>query len=296
MPATRTRGSFWSARRPGVSLAPEGGAHQSVMTPLIGLGQPGLTAFEPAFVDELTEILRWSFEHIQADDGGAVYLRLSTRPLTQPRRELSPEVRTQIVDGGYWLVPPAPGAELAIVVSGPVISEALEAYRQIVEDIPGAGLLVVTSAGRLQQAWMQALKTGDADRTHVRRLLQPLAQTAGLVTLLDGHPATLSWLGSVARHRVLPLGVTRFGQSGDVPDLYHAYELDVDAILNAAARLCVARAYAQGDRRQETEAGEKPRPSPAAVSGLAPKGVGGNSPPKRAPKAHSLKPYGPHAS
>ena len=165
----------------GVSLAPEGGAHQSVLTPLIGLGQPGLTAFEPAFVDELTQILRWSFEHIQADDGGAVYLRLSTRPLTQPRRELAPDVRIQIVDGGYWLVPPAPGAELAIVVTGPVISEALEAHRQIVEDIPGAGLLVVTSAGRLQQAWMQASKTGDAEHTHVWRLLQPLAANAGLV-------------------------------------------------------------------------------------------------------------------
>ena len=223
----------------GVSLAPEGGAHQSVLTPLIGLSQPGLTAFEPAFVDELAEILRWSFEHIQADDGGAVYLRLSTRPLAQPSRELSPDVKTQIIDGGYWLVPPAPGAELAIVVSGPVISEALDAHREIVEDIPGAGLLVVTSAGRLQHAWTEALKTGDAERTHIRQLLRPLAADAGLVTVLDGHPATLSWLGSVGRHRVLPLGVSRFGQSGDVPDLYKAYELDADAILNAAARLCV---------------------------------------------------------
>ena len=223
----------------GVSLAPEGGAHQSVLTPLIGLGQPGLTAFEPAFVDELAEILRWSFEHIQADDGGAVYLRLSTRPLAQLKRELAPAVHTQIVDGGYWLVPPAPDAELAIVASGPVVSEALEAHSQIVEDIPGAGLLVVTSAGRLQQGWMEALKTGEAERSHVWRLLQPLAPSAGLVTVLDGHPATLSWLGSVGRHRVLPLGVTRFGQSGDVQDLYRAYELDVDAILNAAARLCI---------------------------------------------------------
>jgi pyruvate dehydrogenase E1 component len=148
-------------------------------------------------------------------------------------------VRTQIIDGGYWLVPPAPGAELAIVVSGPVISEALDAHREIVEDIPGAGLLVVTSAGRLQQAWTQALKTGDEERTHVWQLLRPLAAGAGLVTVLDGHPATLSWLGSVGRHRVLPLGVSKFGQSGDVQDLYKAYELDADAILNAAARLCV---------------------------------------------------------
>ncbi|MDP7690906.1 MAG: 1-deoxy-D-xylulose-5-phosphate synthase N-terminal domain-containing protein, partial [Vicinamibacterales bacterium] len=210
----------------GVSLAPEGGAHQSVLTPLIGLGQPGLTAFEPAYVDELAEILRWSFEHIQADNGGAVYLRLSTRPLTQPRRELTPNARCEIVDGGYWLVPPAPGAELAFVVSGAVVSEAHEAHRHIVEDIPGAGLLVVTSAGRLQQDWMRGSKTGDVEQTHVHELLRPLAPTAGLVTVLDGHPATLSWIGSVGPHRVLPLGVTQFGQSGDVQDLYHAYELD----------------------------------------------------------------------
>ncbi len=223
----------------GVSLAPEGGAHQSVMTPLIGMGQPGLTAFEPAYVDELAEILRWSFEHIQADAGGAVYLRLSTRPLDQPQRDLTPDVRADIVDGGYWLIPPAAGAELAIVVSGPVVVEAAEARRQIAEDVPGAGLLVVTSADRLQQGWLQAVKAGRPERARVWRLLQPLAPTAGLVTVLDGHPAALSWLGSVRQHRVQPLGVTQFGQSGDIPDLYRACGLDVDAILHAAARLCV---------------------------------------------------------
>ena len=75
----------------GITLAPEGGAHQSVYTPLIGMGQPGLTSFEPAYVDELCEILRWSFEHLQDEDGGAVYLRLSTRPLEQPVRALTAE-------------------------------------------------------------------------------------------------------------------------------------------------------------------------------------------------------------
>ena len=86
---------------------------------------------------------------------------------------------------------------------------------------------------------MRGSKTGDVEQTHVHELLRPLAPTAGLVTVLDGHPATLSWIGSVGPHRVLPLGVTQFGQSGDVQDLYHAYELDADAILDAAARLCV---------------------------------------------------------
>ncbi len=221
----------------GVSLAPEGGAHQSVVTPLIGLGQPGLTAFEPAYVDELAVVLRWSFGHMQADDGGAVYLRLSTRPLAQPQRQLTDVDRQQIVDGGYWLRPPADGAELALVVSGAVVDQALEAHAQILEDVPGAGLLVVTSPGRLHEHWMTAMTSGAPDDALIRRLLAPLAPRAGLVTLLDGHPATLSWLGAVRSHRVLPLGVTRFGQSGDVPDLYEAYRLDVDAIIDAAARL-----------------------------------------------------------
>ena len=224
----------------GVSLAPEGGAHQSIITPLIGIGQPGLTAFEPAYVDEMVEILRWSFEHIQAEAGGSVYLRLSTRPLDQPKRELTADLRTAIVEGGYWLVPPAPGAELAIVACGPVVAEALEAHGQIVEDIPGAGLLVVTSAARLQKGWIAGLRDGDTEGpSHAVQLLQPLAAGAGLVTVLDGHPATLSWLGSVNQHRVMPLGVDRFGQSGDLLDLYREYGLDVNAILNAAARLSV---------------------------------------------------------
>ena len=91
---------------------------------------------------------------------------------------------------------------------------------------------------------MQAVKAGRPERARVSRLLQPLAPAAGLVTVLDGHPATLSWLGSVGQHRVQPLGVTQFGQSGDIPDLYRACGLDVDAILHAAARLCVGQASA----------------------------------------------------
>ena len=93
----------------GLTLAPEGGAHQSIFTPLIGIGQPSLTAFEPAYVDELCEILRWSFEHLQADDGGSVYLRLSTRPLEQPEREMTLELARSVLEGAYWLVPPAAG-------------------------------------------------------------------------------------------------------------------------------------------------------------------------------------------
>ena len=120
--------------------------------------------------------------------------------------------------------------------------EALEAHGRLAEDVPGAGLLVVTSAARLQQAWRRRLRgAADGAPSHVESLLRPLSPDAGLVTVLDGHPAALAWLGSVGRYRVQPLGVERFGQSGDIPDLYRAYGLDADAILDAAARIAVRR-------------------------------------------------------
>ncbi len=223
----------------GITLAPEGGAHQSIGTPLIGMAQDGLTAFEPAFVDELAVLMRWGFEHMQAPDGGAVYLRLSTRPIDQPQRPMTTELAQAIVEGGYWLVPPAEGVELAIVCTGAVAPEAIAAHRAIQEDIPGAGLLVVTSADRLHRDWFAGLR--DGERCPVSRLLAPLDADAALVTVIDAHPATLSWLGAVARHRVYPLGVEHFGQSGDIPDLYRVYGLDADAILDAAARACLGR-------------------------------------------------------
>ncbi|HEX7970136.1 MAG TPA: 1-deoxy-D-xylulose-5-phosphate synthase N-terminal domain-containing protein [Stellaceae bacterium] len=228
----------------GITLAPEGGAHQSIGTPLIGLAQDGLAAFEPAFVDELAVLMRWGFAHLQAEDGGSLYLRLSTRPLEQPRRSLRSDLAAEIVEGGYWLKPPAPGAELAIVYAGAVAPEALAAHEALLEDIPDAGLLAVTSADRLHAGWLEGVRQGGT--SHVARLLAPLAEDAALVTVIDGHPATLSWLGAVARHRIYPLGVQHFGQSGDIPDLYRIYRLDADAILDAAARACLeARAKSE---------------------------------------------------
>jgi pyruvate dehydrogenase E1 component len=225
----------------GLTLAPEGGAHQSIYTPLIGIGQPSLTAFEPAHVDELAEVLRWSFEHLQDDGGGSVYLRLSTRPIAQPEREMTRELAQAVLDGAYWLVPPGAATELAIVACGAVVPDAIEAHRQVLEDIPGAGLLVVTSPDRLHSTWLrsQRVNGGPKRRSHIENLLGQLDLRAGLVTALDGHPATLSWLGSVAGHSVMPLGVESFGQSGDIGDLYRVYGLDADAIVGAAARLCV---------------------------------------------------------
>ncbi len=242
----------------GVTLAPEGGAHQSVATPLIGMSQDGLAAFEPAFVDELDAIMAWSFDYMQRDgsgesetewlrdkEGGAVYLRLSTRPVDQPEREMDAALRRSVIAGGYWLREPAPGSELAIVYQGAVAPNAIEAWEAVVEDIPGAGLLAVTSADRLNAAWASADRAhqrgqGDAP-SHVERLLAPLAPDAALVTVIDGHPGTLAWLGGVRGHRVKALGVEHFGQTGDIPDLHRHYRIDADAILDACAQACLER-------------------------------------------------------
>ena len=219
----------------GITLAPEGGAHQSIVQPLIGMGQPGLTSYEPAYADELAAIMAWSFRHMQAEKGGSVYLRLSTRPIEQIKRHPDAAWRDTVVAGGYWAVPPAPGAELAVVYSGAVAPEALAAHAQISEDLPGTGLLAVTSPDRLHADWLAAKREGRA--SHAERLLGALDRNAKLVTVLDGHPATLSWLGSIAPHRIHALGVERFGQSGDIPDLYRTYGIDADAILDTAAGL-----------------------------------------------------------
>ncbi|MFN8757526.1 MAG: 1-deoxy-D-xylulose-5-phosphate synthase N-terminal domain-containing protein [Tagaea sp.] len=222
----------------GVTLAPEGGAHQSVGTPLVGMGAPNLLYFEPAFVDELAEIMRWGFGHLQSPEGGSLYLRLSTRPLVQPGRDAD-AWRPGAVEGGYWLVEPARGAELAVAYCGPVAPEARAAFEALREEVPGAGLLAVTSPDRLHRDW-RALGAGSP----IARLLAPLAADAALVSVLDGHPATLSWLGAVRGQVVRALGVEGFGQSADIPDIYAAKGLDAEAIQNAAAAALVARARA----------------------------------------------------
>jgi pyruvate dehydrogenase E1 component len=220
----------------GVTLAPEGGQHQSVNTPLIGMAQDRLASFEPAYVDELAILLRHAFAHMQDPAGSAVWLRLSTRALLHKPRTLD---EASVIAGGHWVVEPGPGAPIALAYQGPVAPEAEAAFAALREDVPNAGLLAITSPDRLHQGWLNAQRTrraGTPATSHIETLLAPLAPGAALVTILDGHPSALAWLGGVSGQRVVPLGVDRFGQSGDLPDIYQAYGLDTDAILDACAQ------------------------------------------------------------
>ncbi|MCU0803001.1 MAG: transketolase, partial [Rhodobacteraceae bacterium] len=245
----------------GVTLAPEGGAHQSIGTPLVGMAQDGLAAFEPAFVDELGVILRWAFDYMQRDGeamadpatwlrdatGGSTYLRLSTRPQDQPLRDMSPALAEGIINGGYWLRPPGPNAEVVIAYQGAVAPEAVAAVAQLAGLRRDVGLLALTSADRLNAGWTAAQRAREAGvkgaKSHVERLLAAVPKDAGIVTVIDGHPATLAWLGAVQGHRVRSLGVEHFGQTGTIADLYRHFGIDTPAIVAAALALTPGRRH-----------------------------------------------------
>jgi len=246
----------------GVTLAPEGGAHQSVATPLTGMAQDGLASFEPAFADELAVIVEWAFDYLQRggdgengdvdertwlrdETGGSVYLRLTTAPLEQPGKRHDQAFRQGAIDGAYWLRPPGPNCEVVIAYQGAVAQEAIAAAGQLAEARRDVGVLAVTSADRLNAGWTAAQRArarGNPNATsHVEALLQGLPASCAIVSVIDGHPATLAWLGSVMGHRAISLGVEHFGQTGTIQDLYRHYGIDQKGIVTAVDGLTVGR-------------------------------------------------------
>jgi pyruvate dehydrogenase E1 component len=242
----------------GITLAGEGGAHQSIAEPLIGMAQDGLASFEPAYVDELAVILRWAFAYMQKsggeisertwlrdETGGSVYLRLSTRPVEQIQRPMTADLEQQIVDGAYWLRKPGPNAQVIVAYTGAIAPEAIAAVGLMAEDRRDVGLLAVTSADRLNAGWSAAQRARERGlvhaRSHIERLLDDVPPHCGIVTVLDGHPATLAWLGAVNGHRTRALGVEHFGQTGSLADLYRHYGIDTNSIVAAAQSVAPGR-------------------------------------------------------
>jgi pyruvate dehydrogenase E1 component len=243
----------------GVTLAPEGGAHQSIGTPLTGMSQDGLAAFEPAFADELAVIMEWAFDYLQRDGdgdpdertwlrdktGGSVYLRLTTNPLEQPGKRHDNAFLQGAIDGAYWLRKPGPNCQSVIAYQGAVAPEAIAAAGIIGEHRRDVGVLAVTSADRLNAGWTAAQRArargNRAARSHIEALLADLPRDCLLVTAIDGHPATLAWLGSVGGHKTVSHGVEHFGQTGTIGDLYHHFGLDRDSLAQSIAGLTTGR-------------------------------------------------------
>jgi pyruvate dehydrogenase E1 component len=217
----------------GVSLAPEGGAHQSITTPSIGLEQPGCVAFEPAFAVEVTWCLLDGLSRLGRPDGSSTYLRLSTAPVDQalavvPTDPAARERRRRgVVGGGYLLRRAAERPRVTIAAAGATVPAALAAAERLDALGVPADVVVVTSADLL----FRAQQGGD------RRVLDaafPAARAAPLVTVLDGHPHTLAFLAGVHRVHARHLGVTTFGQSSDLASAYALHGIDADGIVTAA--------------------------------------------------------------
>ncbi|BDN83761.1 MULTISPECIES: transketolase-like TK C-terminal-containing protein [Mycobacterium] len=222
----------------GVSLAAEGGAHQSIKTPSIGLEQPGCISYEPAFAIDVEWTLLASLARLGRPDGTSAYLRLSTRPVDQALAAVPDDPaarerrRRQVVAGGYPLRRPD-GAKVTIAAMGAVITEALAAADRLNRAGVPADVLCITSPGLLFQAWQARQGRRSAD-TWILDQLFPADRATPMVTVLDGHPHALAFLTNIQQVRLTALGVSGFGQAGTLEDVYRYHGIDTDSIVRAA--------------------------------------------------------------
>lgn len=245
--ATYSGARFIVAGTPsGVSLSPEGGAHQSTITASIGLELPNLVSAEPAYVAALDWLLCAALQSMANDESGeAHYLRLTTRELDQAPFEAArarlgdAALRTDVLAGAYRLVEPATdGPPVTICASGAVMPEAIEAAAELTGEGIATAVVDVTSLDRLYRGWRRSLTGAIRTATrpqqdhHLRRVLGP--SPGPLVTVHDASPHAMAFLGSAVGAVVVPLGVDDFGQSGTIADLYDTHQLSTGHIVNAA--------------------------------------------------------------
>jgi pyruvate dehydrogenase E1 component len=225
----------------GVSLAPEGGAHQSVKTPSIGLEQPGCVTYEPAFAIDAEWTLLACMAQLGRPDGSSAYVRLSTRPVDQalaavPGDPAARERRRRLAVAGAYPLRRTDGVKVTIAAMGAVVPEALAAAERLEQVGVPADVVCVTSPDLLYRA-VRARQGHESADSWVLDQVFPADRATPLVTVLDGHPHTLAFLAIVNRVPVSSLGVTRFGQSGGLEDVYRYHGLDADSIVRAALDL-----------------------------------------------------------
>jgi len=230
----------------GITLAPEGGAHQSTITASIGVELPGVSFAEPAYAVALDWLLCDGIDRLSAPDGDCLYLRLSTRPIDQApfaaalARLGEAALREQVLAGGYRIIEPDGPADVIVAASGAVLPEALAASAALRGEGVAVAVIDVTSLGRLYRDWRAATTGGigsaRAGRAtfHLGHLIGEAERRVPVVTVHDAASHALAWIGSAFGQTVVPLGVDAFGQSGSVAELYGAYGLSSEAIVNAA--------------------------------------------------------------
>lgn len=228
----------------GVTLASEGGAHQSITTPSIGLEQPGCIAWEPAFAQDLEWTMLTAMSKVGVEGGTSSYFRLSTRPIDQALAALPTDEhllerrRLQATAGGYRITTHDPAAEQVTLVGvGAMMPEVIEAADALAEQGITAGVVCLTSPDLVFRSFNQRGTIGATDGDDILSTLFPPASAAPIVTVMDGHPHTLSFLSGARGDRIRCLGVTEFGQSSNLADAYKLHGIDTASIIDAALTL-----------------------------------------------------------
>lgn len=222
----------------GVSLAPEGGAHQSVITPSIGMEQPGCVTYEPAFAIDTEWVLLACLARLGRPDGSSAYLRLSTRPVDQalaavPADPAARERRRRQAVAGAYALRRTESPKVTIAAMGAIVTEALAAAERLAGMGVAADVVCVTSPDLLYRA-LRARQGHERAESWILDQAFPAERATPLVTVLDGHPHTLAFLGTIHRVPVTSLGVTEFGRSGSLEAVYRHHGLDTDSIARAA--------------------------------------------------------------
>ena len=221
----------------GITLGSEGGAHQSVITPGVGIQQPGVTFYEPAFAQDLEWCLLAAMGDLGRPAGRSFYFRLSTRPLDQTLADTPPDAegraqrRADTIAGAYRLVDAGPATAVTVAAVGALVPEAVAAASAL--ESQGAGpvtVVVITSPDLVFRTWMATRGLDDIDGGLIGRIFPAGVPT---VTVYDGHPQSLAFLGSSVGSLTC-LGVADFGQSGTIDELYQHYGIDADTIVGAA--------------------------------------------------------------
>ncbi|WP_078856936.1 pyruvate dehydrogenase [Streptomyces sp. NBRC 109706] len=225
----------------GVSLAPEGGAHQSITTPSLGIEQPGCVSYEPAFAIDTEWCLRAALSRLGRPGGESAYLRLSTRPVDQslaavPTDPAARERRRRQATAGGYVLRHAGRPAVTLVAMGALVTEAIQAGERLADLGHDADVVCVTSADLLFRATRGRSGLDRAEDWILDRLL-PAHRAAPMVTLVDGHPHTLAFLATVRRVPLVSLGVTDFGQSGSIDEVYRHHGIDTDSVVGAALDL-----------------------------------------------------------
>jgi pyruvate dehydrogenase E1 component len=226
----------------GVTLAPEGGAHQSIITPSIGLEQPRCTAWEPAFTQDLEWTLLHALGQLGKPDGSSSYFRLTTRPLDQELAQvptdplLREQRRRRVLAGGYRLRTAGRAPQITLAGVGAVIPELVAAAELLEKGGVATDIACLTSPDLIFRALQARQGLLDASDSVLDELFPPERSTP-IVSVIDGHPHTLSFLSAIRCRPIACLGVSDFGQSGDIEDLFAHFGIDVETIVGAALDL-----------------------------------------------------------